>query len=79
MYQKQRIRTLCLCCKEAIDKNQSINGKAFCHYCETMIFDTPPVGYHERTLTMNEFIEQQQKREAEIFIKIVQRILNKIS
>jgi len=79
MYQKQRIETLCLCCKDPIDRSQSINGKAFCRYCETVIFDSPPVGHHERILTMNEFIEQQQKREAEIFIKIVQRVLNRIS
>jgi hypothetical protein len=79
MYQEEKIKILCWCCKDRIETDQHTSGKAFCKNCETAIFHTLPLGYHERTLTVDEFIEQQQVREAEIFIKIVQRILDQIS
>jgi hypothetical protein len=71
------IKLICIMCKKAIEKRQERNGKAICEKCEQTHFPERLTARSEDPYYLGNPQTKRQKKEQEIFLKMMTRAFNR--
>lgn len=76
-YRKDSIKLICIMCKKPIEKSQERNGKAICKECEQTTFPQRLTALSEDPYYWGHPQTKRQKKEQEIFLKMMTRAFNR--
>lgn len=70
---QNRIKTICLFCREEVEKKQVINGKVICEMCDVSVFKAQL----QRQATPDEYYKNKRQKEEEMITKLIKQLILK--
>ena len=70
---QNRIKTICLFCREEVEKKQIIKGKVICEVCDVSVFNAKV----PRQETPDEYYKSKRQKEEEMITKLIKQLILK--